>query len=78
MAIFVSPGITSMEKDIDFKQLMFIASHFYEKGRIDNNKNLPGIQDVKEVELDECLYLYKKSIDDARKESPHHHTNRVD
>lgn len=61
------------------KFINYVASYFYNRGYW---KDRYGSDKLNENEykqfLEDCLECYKKSLADERKESPHHHTNRLD
>lgn len=61
-------------------KIEFIASYFYEKGY--QNSKLDVLNDLKPKFLSEylndCDKAYEEELREIRRQSPHHHMNRID
>jgi len=55
----------------------YVASYFYSKGFCKDRSTKFTESEYKQF-LEDCFESYKKVLEDERKESPHHHTNRLD
>lgn len=64
---------------MDLELLNYIASYFYNRGYWKDRYGSTQLdQNEYKQFMEDCLESYKKILEEERKESPHHHTNRLD
>lgn len=67
-----------MDKD---RFINYVAAYFYikgyGKGRFGSDQLDLDTAEYKQL-MDDCFKSYQKVLEDERKDSPHHHTNRLD